>query len=255
MARSARETRSLLDDDRHDRLVQLDSVGRTFSGPPRTEALKSISLTIRVGEYVAIMGPSGSGKTTLLNILGLLDRPSRGEYVLAGQNVSRLSDRHRTALRAQRIGFVFQAMHLLDHRTTSANVEMALLYSGVPRRRRHHSVREALGRVGLGHMGDATPRRMSGGERQRVAIARAIVSGPSLLLCDEPTGNLDSESSETVLQAFEGLYADGNTIIVVTHDPIVATRSRRVVEIRDGVARPTTFNRLAKPTIESRRDG
>ncbi|MCU0271648.1 MAG: ABC transporter ATP-binding protein [Acidimicrobiales bacterium] len=218
-------------------VVRLDGVGRTFPGPPPVEALHPASLVIERGDYLSIVGPSGSGKSTLLHLLGLLDRPTAGRYELDGVDTTGMSDRHRTALRGQRIGFVFQSFHLLGHRTVVENVLLAMLYNRTPARDRHDRAVAALERVGLGHRLDATPTTLSGGERQRVAIARALVARPSLLLADEPTGNLDSRTSASVLDLFDELHADGLTLVVITHDGDVSERARRRVRITDGILR------------------
>lgn len=184
-----------------------------------------------------MVGPSGSGKSTFLNIAGLLDAPTEGRYLLDGIDTGALRDGDRTALRGRRIGFVFQSFHLLPHRSARENVQLAMVYNDTPRGERAGRAREALEQVGLGHRLDAAPTRLSGGERQRVAIARALVSRPSLLLCDEPTGNLDSKNAESVLVLLEELHRSGMTVLVITHDPAVAARGARTVAIRDGVLR------------------
>lgn len=215
-------------------LVQLRDVTRSFPGPPEVQALKGINLTVERGDYVSIVGPSGSGKSTMLSILGLLDRPSVGEYHLDGVLTSSLDEDSRAAVRARRIGFVFQAFHLMSRRTVLDNVLMPMLYSGVPRAEREQRARAALERVGLGGRTGFLPGLLSGGERQRVAVARAVVSRPSLLLADEPTGNLDRRTSDEVMDLFDELRADGLTLIVITHDDAVAARASRRVRIADG---------------------
>jgi putative ABC transport system ATP-binding protein len=215
-------------------VVLLESVSRTFEGTPPVHALRSVDLSIEQGEYVSVMGPSGSGKSTLLNLLGLLDEPTSGSYVLDGVDVRAAVDSERTALRGRKIGFVFQAFHLLRHRTVTENVMTALLYNGHPRKERRDAAETALERVGMGHRMEQTPDTLSGGERQRVAIARAIVARPSLLLADEPTGNLDTATSESVLEAFDDLRRDGLTLIVVTHDANVSAHAERQVGMVDG---------------------
>ncbi len=186
------------------------------------------------GEYVTVVGPSGSGKSTFLNVAGLLDRPSSGIYRLDGIDTASLNERDRTALRGRRIGFVFQSFHLLPRLSAVENVMLSLLYTGIPRRRRRSLAGEMLERVALAHRADSLAGLLSGGERQRVAIARALVNRPSLLLCDEPTGNLDSRTAQTVLELLDTLHRDGFTLVVVTHDPGVAARGQRAVVIRDG---------------------
>ncbi|MCX3060398.1 ABC transporter ATP-binding protein [Streptomyces beihaiensis] len=215
--------------------MELDGLGLTYPGPPPVTALHPCELRLEKGEFVTIVGPSGSGKSSLLNILGLLDTPTRGTYRLGGTDTSTLSESRRAALRGREIGFVFQAFHLLPHRTAQENVELAMVYRRTPRRVRRAKAAEVLARVGLAHRAHALPTHLSGGERQRVAVARALVAQPALLLCDEPTGNLDSETAASVLDLLEGLHRDGMTVLVITHDPQVAARGRRVLTIRDGV--------------------
>ena len=217
------------------RVVELHGVSRVFAaGDVSVPALIEADLTVERGDYVAVVGPSGSGKSTMLNILGLLDRPSEGRYLLEGIDTSTLDEGRRAGLRSRRIGFVFQSFHLLAHRTVLENVLLATIYNRMPRTERVPAAEEALRRVGLGHRMDFLPTRLSGGERQRVAIARAIVTRPALLLADEPTGNLDSATGEAVLELFTELRADGLTLIVVTHDDKVSTHAERHVRLRDG---------------------
>lgn len=215
-------------------LVEFRDVTRSFPGPPEVQALKAATLTVEAGDYISIVGPSGSGKSTMLNLLGLLDRPSVGEYRLAGSLTGDLTENERAAVRARFIGFVFQSFHLLPRRSVLDNVLMPMLYSGVPRQEREARARAALTRVGLGHRIDFFPNSLSGGERQRVAVARAVVSSPQLLLADEPTGNLDQRTSGEVMELFEELNADGLTLIVITHDDAVARRAGRSIRIADG---------------------
>lgn len=216
-------------------VIEFRGVGLAYPGPPPVLALTDCDLVVRSGEFVTVVGPSGSGKSTFLNIAGLLDAPTAGTYLLDGVDTGALGDSGRASLRGRRIGFVFQSFHLLSHRSALENVALAMLYNGFPRKEREPRAREALRRVGLGHRVDALPTRLSGGERQRVAIARALVTRPSLLLCDEPTGNLDTENAGTVLELLDELHADGMTVLVITHDPEVAARGGRTVRIRDGV--------------------
>ncbi|MFG1995517.1 ABC transporter ATP-binding protein [Actinoplanes sp. NPDC048988] len=215
-------------------VLELTRVSRAYPGPPPVHALLPVDLAVAAGEFLAVIGPSGSGKSTLLNLLGLLDRPNEGTLRLDGVDTQSLRERERTALRGRRIGFVFQSFHLIPHRTATENVALAQLYSGVAARERTRTARQTLSRVGLSHRLDAFPATMSGGECQRVAIARALVNRPSLLLCDEPTGNLDSVTSATVLDLLDQVHADGVTIVMITHDAAVAARAERVVGIRDG---------------------
>ncbi|KQU00130.1 ABC transporter ATP-binding protein [Sanguibacter sp. Leaf3] len=213
-------------------VVELVDLTRTFPGP--VNALTDVNLTVRSGDYLSIIGPSGSGKSTLLHILGLLDRPTSGEYRLDGLPTGTASESDRAALRGGRIGFVFQSFHLLPHRTVLDNVLLATLYSGVPRGEREQRARTALERVGLDHRVDFTPSTLSGGERQRVAIARSVVADPKLLLADEPTGNLDTKNSAGIMDLFDELHADGLTLVVITHDLAVSARAERRVRISDG---------------------
>lgn len=215
-------------------VVELRDVTRRFDGPPAVEALRAVNLRVERGDYVSIVGPSGSGKSSLLNVLGLLDRPTSGEYTLDGRPAGTASERERARLRATRIGFVFQSFHLLPQRTVLENVMLATMYSGVPRGQRAARARAALDRVGLSHRLGFLPTTLSGGERQRVAVARALVTEPHLLLADEPTGNLDTTSSGQVMALFDELHADGVTLLVITHDLAVSARAARRVRIEDG---------------------
>lgn len=216
-------------------VMRLTGLARSFPGTPPVEALKPTDLTIKRGDYLSIVGPSGSGKSTLLHLMGLLDRPTDGSYHLDGIDTGSLSDAQRTGLRGQKIGFVFQSFHLLDHRTVLENVILAQLYNRIKRSERKERALRALDQVGLSHRLNFTPLTLSGGEKQRAAIARALVSEPSILLADEPTGNLDSVTSESVLTLFDELHADGLTLAVITHDLDVSLRAKRVVRITDGV--------------------
>jgi putative ABC transport system ATP-binding protein len=215
-------------------MIELAGLSRCFPGPPEVQAIRDVNLHIADGDYVSIVGPSGSGKSTLLHLLGLLDRPTSGRYLLEGNDVARLDERQRADLRSRSIGFVFQSFHLLDHRSVVDNVALALVYNRAPRRERLDRAYEALDRVGLTHRADFWPTTLSGGERQRVAIARAIVSQPLLLLADEPTGNLDSTNAAAILDLFDALHANGLTLAVITHDDHVSRRARRCVRIVDG---------------------
>ena len=227
-------------------IIELDDVAKVYrSGDISVAALSSVSLVVRRGEFVAIMGPSGSGKTTLLGILGCLDRPTSGSYRLVGEEMTKLPETRRARVRGAQIGFVFQAYNLLPRATAYKNVELPLVYARVPLRERRGRVLDALAEVGLADRGKHMPTQLSGGQQQRVAIARALVVRPSVVLADEPTGNLDSASAEEVLALLERLHAQGATIVVVTHSAEVAERASRVVRFADGsvvsdeaVARP-----------------
>lgn len=218
-------------------VIDVRDLSRVYPGPPPVPALVHCDFRVGPGEYVAVIGRSGSGKSTLLNVLGLLDRPTGGRYLLDGIDPAELSERDRTALRGRRIGFVFQMFHLLPHRGAVENVMLAMLYAGSDRSTRRNRAVELLTAVNLDHRLDVPTALLSGGEKQRVAIARALANRPSLLLCDEPTGNLDSASSETVLALLEGLHQQGITLIVITHDGSVASRAQRIVTIQDGLLR------------------
>ena len=216
-------------------LIRLEGVGRTFrSGEIEVHALRQADLRIDEGDYLSIVGPSGSGKSTLLNVIALLDRHTSGVYRFEGADVTEMSEGARTGLRAHRIGFVFQAFHLLAHRTVTENVVLSMLYNNVRPKERKPRALAALERVNLSHRADFLPIRLSGGERQRVAIARAIVTDPAILICDEPTGNLDSASTESILELFGRLRSDGLTLLVVTHDQTVSARADRTISMRDG---------------------
>jgi putative ABC transport system ATP-binding protein len=216
-------------------LIRIRDLAREYQmGEERILALQGVTLDIRRNEYVAIMGPSGSGKSTMMNLLGCLDTPSGGEYWLNGQEVSRLSDDELARVRNREIGFVFQTFNLLPRATALHNVELPLVYAGARGRERRERAAAALARVGLEHRMEHRPNELSGGQRQRVAIARALVNDPSILLADEPTGNLDSVTSEEIMRVFGDLHAAGQTVIMVTHEPDIAAHAERVVLLRDG---------------------
>ncbi len=225
-------------------LIELAGVRKTYrSGAVEFEALRGIDVAIEAGEYVAVIGPSGSGKSTLMNLLGCLDVPTDGRYVLAGEDTSALDEAALATIRNRRIGFVFQQFHLLPSMSAWRNVELPLVYAGVPRTERRERAVAALERVGLAARVDHRPGELSGGQQQRVAVARALVTEPDLLLADEPTGNLDSTSTRDVLSLLDELHAAGRTIVLITHEPDVAARAQRNLVIDDGLIsadRPTT---------------
>jgi putative ABC transport system ATP-binding protein len=216
-------------------VIRITDLTREYQmGEERILALRGVTLDIRRNEYVAIMGPSGSGKSTMMNLLGCLDTPTTGEYWLNGQEVSRLSDDELARVRNQEIGFVFQTFNLLPRATALHNVELPLVYAGVSGRERRDRAATALARVGLDNRMDHRPNELSGGQRQRVAIARALVNDPSILLADEPTGNLDSVTREEIMKVFADLHGAGQTVIMVTHEADIAGHAERVVVLRDG---------------------
>jgi putative ABC transport system ATP-binding protein len=222
-------------------MIELDGVYRTYAmGGHTLHALNDVSETVEAGDYLAVVGPSGSGKSTLLNVLGCLDRPSRGVYRLDGEDVGSLSEEELSSIRRHKIGFVFQSFHLISRLDAAENVAFPMVFAGVPRAERRERVAAALAAVGLEERAGHRPAELSGGEQQRVAIARATVMRPQLLLADEPTGNLDSSSGRHVMDVLEGMNADGLTLIVVTHDPAMASRANRALVMEDGrvVQRP-----------------
>lgn len=221
--------------DSTDVLIRTVDLWKTYEmGDELIHALSGVTFEIRKNEYVAIIGPSGSGKSTLMNLIGCLDTPSMGEYWLNGKNVAQMDDDELAMIRNREIGFVFQTFNLLPRATALHNVELPLIYNGTPAATRIEMARKALESVELGNRMGHKPNELSGGQRQRVAIARALVNRPSIILADEPTGNLDSKTSEEIMQLFESLHARGNTIILVTHEPDIAAHAHRVISIRDG---------------------
>ena len=220
-----------------DNVIELIKVNKVYDmgAEVQVQALKEIDLTIKKGEYVAIMGPSGSGKTTLMNILGCLDTPTSGKYLFDGVNVSDMDDNDLAKIRNQGIGFVFQTFNLIPRSDALHNVELPLIYSGVPSSDRKDRAKKTLEMVGLGERVHHKPNELSGGQRQRVAIARALINDPSIILADEPTGNLDSKTGDEIMLFFEDLYKKGNTIILVTHEEYIAEHSKRIIRIKDGM--------------------
>ena len=216
-------------------IIELHDVHKVYDmGAEKVRALNGVDLAIARGEYVAIMGPSGSGKSTMMNLLGCLDTPSTGSYVLNGTAVEKLNDQELAAIRNKEIGFVFQTFNLLARTDALQNVELPLIYAGIPKKERRERAQRALQRVGLADRAHHLPNELSGGQRQRVAIARALVNDPSILLADEPTGNLDTATSTDIMNLFDELHRQGNTVILVTHEPDIAAHADRKIVLRDG---------------------
>lgn len=229
-------------------VIQISDITRFYQmGDTTVKALNGVSFDIHKNEYIAIMGPSGSGKSTLMNMIGCLDTPTNGEYILNNHRVSEMNDAELAEVRNREIGFVFQTFNLLPRTTCLANVELPLIYAGMKSSQRKNQAIEVLTKVGLGDRIDHKPNELSGGQRQRVAIARALVNSPSILLADEPTGNLDSKTGEEIMQLFEELYQQGNTIILVTHENEIADFSRRIIRLRDGLIESDTP--VSNPTL------
>lgn len=217
-------------------LIQVENLTKIYNiGTIDVKALRGIDVSIAKNEYVAIMGPSGSGKSTLMNIIGCLDTPTSGKYRLAGSLVSEMDDDQLAEIRNREIGFVFQTFNLLPRANALHNVELPLVYSGVPAAKRREQAKLALERVGLGDRMDHKPNELSGGQRQRVAIARALVNNPSIILADEPTGNLDTKTGEEIMRIFGELHRQGNTIILVTHEEFIAENAHRIIRLKDGL--------------------
>ena len=230
-------------------VIGIKHINKTYTvGTQVVEALKDVSLKIYKNDYVAIMGPSGSGKSTLMNILGCLDSPTRGEYVLNGTDVSNMDDDELAEVRNKEIGFVFQTFNLLPRYTALQNVALPLIYAGVGKEKRLERAEEVLKMVGVGDRMEHHPNEMSGGQRQRVAVARALINHPSIILADEPTGNLDTKTSIDIMRLFEDIYKKGNTMIVVTHEEDIALHARRIVRLRDGMIESDEIN--PNPMIE-----
>ena len=230
------------------KIIEITELARHYMmGETIVRALNGVTLNVEENEYIAIMGPSGSGKSTLMNMIGCLDTPTSGEYILNGNRVSELEDAELAQVRNREIGFVFQTFNLLPRTDCLSNVELPLIYSGIKSSERKKRATETLTRVGLGDRVDHKPNELSGGQRQRVAIARALVNNPSILLADEPTGNLDTKTGEEIMNLFEELYRAGNTIIVVTHENEIAEHARRIVRLRDGLIE--TDEKVANPVL------
>jgi putative ABC transport system ATP-binding protein len=224
-------------------LIEIKDLSKTYIlGEIQVPALKKTNISIDENEYVAIMGPSGSGKSTLMNILGCLDVPTGGDYILNDQNVSKLTDDQLATIRNKEIGFVFQTFNLLPRADALHNVELPLIYNGTPRIKRREMARAALDKVGLADRADHKPNELSGGQRQRVAIARALINKPSIILADEPTGNLDSKTGEEIMKIFNDLNSAGHTIILVTHEEYIANHSKRIIRLLDGYVQSDQMN-------------
>ncbi|SMO69394.1 ABC transporter ATP-binding protein [Solitalea koreensis] len=232
-------------------LISIDDIGKKYViGAEVIHALRSVTLTINKGEFVALMGPSGSGKSTLMNILGCLDTPSKGKYILNGMDVSHMTDDELAEVRNKEIGFVFQTFNLLPRSSSLDNVAMPLVYAGVKKVEREERARKTLESVGLGDRVNHKPNELSGGQRQRVAVARALVNNPSIILADEPTGNLDTKTSIEIMALIEEIHKKGNTIILVTHEDDIAKHAHRIVRLRDGVIEDDFLNEEVRSALK-----
>ncbi|TKB95954.1 ABC transporter ATP-binding protein [Pedobacter cryophilus] len=235
-------------------LITIKDLGRKYViGAETIHALKSVSLTINKGEFVALMGPSGSGKSTLMNLLGCLDTPTKGEYILNGINVSEMSESELATVRNKEIGFVFQTFNLLPRSTAQDNVALPLIYAGIKKKDRDTRSIQALENVGLGNRVHHKPNELSGGQRQRVAVARALINNPSIILADEPTGNLDTKTSTEIMGLIEEIHSKGNTIIIVTHEEDIAQHAHRIVRMRDGLIEEDYLNKDIK-TVSAKKE-
>ncbi|WP_305038984.1 ABC transporter ATP-binding protein [Fulvivirga maritima] len=235
------------------KIIETHDISKVYKmGSQTVEALKTISISIDRGEYVAFMGPSGSGKSTLMNIIGCLDTPTNGDYILNNQNVSDLTENELAEIRNKEIGFVFQTFNLLPRASSLENVALPLIYAGYKKAEREEIAMEALNNVGLGSRFDHKPNELSGGQRQRVAIARALVNNPSIILADEPTGNLDTKTSYDIMELFQQLHDKGNSIIMVTHEDDIAHYAHRIIRLRDGVVETDVINEnVTRPERQS----
>ena len=233
-------------------VIRTEHIAKVYvMGTEEVHALRDISITIKQGEYVALMGPSGSGKSTLMNMIGCLDTPSKGQYFLDGQDVSRMTDNQLAEVRNKKIGFVFQTFNLLPRSTALDNVTLPLIYAGFSKSERVVRGEKVLNQVGLGDRMSHQPNELSGGQRQRVAVARALVNNPALILADEPTGNLDSKTSIEIMGLFEEIHRNGNTIVVVTHEEEIAQHAHRIIRLKDGLVETDEVNQNIQTVLQS----
>ncbi len=227
-------------------VIKLEAIGKRYlMGDQAVDVLNGLDLIVNTNEFVALTGPSGSGKSTLMNILGCLDKPTAGQYLLSGEDVSQFDENRLAQVRNQHIGFIFQSFNLMPRMTALDNVAQPLIFSGIPLKERKRRALEALKHVELDDRADHIPAQLSGGQRQRVAIARALVTKPDILLADEPTGNLDSKTTDAIMNLFEALHQEGQTIVIVTHESEIAGRCKRVIDLRDGVIASDSFNEVS----------